>query len=217
MNTRKGKNKQKNNRHKKGEGQTFKQWTQEKGRSVHCLSVCSSPFLCPLLVCLSFPFLVFIVYLFALPLSCVHCLSVWDKQTNNGHKKREVQTDKQWTQERGRTNRLTMDTRKGKNKHPLFVCLSFPFLVLIVSLFVLPLSCVHCLSVCPSPFLCPLLVCLSFPFLVSIVCQRGRTNKQWTQERGRTNRQTMDTRKGKDKQTNNGHKKGEEHLSCVDC
>jgi hypothetical protein len=43
-------------------------------------------------------------------------LSVLDKQTNNGHKKGEGQTDKQWTQEKGRTNRLTMNTRKGKNK-----------------------------------------------------------------------------------------------------
>jgi hypothetical protein len=41
--------------------------------------------------------------------------------------------------------------------------------VSIVCLFVLPLSCVHCLSVCSSRFLCPLLVCLFFPFVVSIV------------------------------------------------
>ena len=33
MDTRKGKNKQTNNEHKKGEGQTDKQWTQEKGRT----------------------------------------------------------------------------------------------------------------------------------------------------------------------------------------
>jgi hypothetical protein len=39
-----------------------------------------------------------------------------DKQTNNEHKKGEGQTDKQWTQERGRINRLTMNTRKEKDK-----------------------------------------------------------------------------------------------------
>ena len=43
-----------------------------------------------------------------------------DKQTNNGHKKGEGQTDKQWTQERGRTNRQTMVNktlhRKLKNE-----------------------------------------------------------------------------------------------------
>ena len=41
-----------------------------------------------------------------------------DKQTNNGHKKGEGQTDKQWTQEKGRTNRLTMDkqTNNGHKK-----------------------------------------------------------------------------------------------------
>jgi hypothetical protein len=89
---------------------------------------------------------------------------------------------------------------------PLFVCLSFPFLVFIVCLFVLPLSCVHCLSVCPSRFLCWLFVCLSFPFLVSA---EGQTDKQWTQEGVRTNRLTINTRKGKDKQTNNWHKKRE--------
>jgi hypothetical protein len=33
MDTRNGKNKQTNNGHKKGEGQTDKQWTQERGRT----------------------------------------------------------------------------------------------------------------------------------------------------------------------------------------
>jgi hypothetical protein len=132
MDTRKGKDKQTNNGHKKGEGQTDKQWTQERGRtnrqtmntSVHCLSVCPSLFLCPLFVCLSFPFLVSIVCLFVLPLSCVHCLSVFPSPF----------------------------------LCPLFVCLSFPFLVFIFCLFFLPFSCVHCLSFCPSPFFCLFIV-----------------------------------------------------------
>jgi hypothetical protein len=67
-----------------------------------------------------------------------------DKQINNEHKKREGQTDKQWTQERGRTNRQTMNTRNGKDKQTNNGHKKREGQVSIVCLFVLPVSCVDC-------------------------------------------------------------------------